>query len=130
MEKIMIGNETRERKNRVMALLLAMVLAFMCAGTTGCGMNSQKPLAEYWSADSEAAESLRNYVTKVTNKNDADNYIPVEDRIAVFDMDGTLTCETFYTYYDTMMFINYCLVDHPEKVSDELKAAAMEIKPG
>ncbi len=130
MEKIMIGNVIRERKNRVMALILAMVLAFICVGITGCGMNSQKPLAEYWSADSEAAESLRNYVTKVTNKNDADNYIPVEDRIAVFDMDGTLTCETFYTYYDTMMFINYCLVDHPEKVSDELKAAAMEIKPG
>lgn len=35
-------------------------------------------------------------------------------------MDGTLTCETYYTYYDTMMFIEYCLVDHPDEVSDEL----------
>lgn len=46
------------------------------------------------------------------------------DRIAVFDMDGTLTCETYYTYYDTMMFIEYCLVDHPDEVSDELKLVA------
>jgi hypothetical protein len=29
-----------------------------------------------------------------------------------------------------MMFINFCLTDHPERVSDELKAAAAEIMPG
>ena len=87
-------------------------------------------LREYWKEGSEPAESLRNYVTKITDKSDTANYIPKEDRIAVFDMDGTLTCETFYTYYDTMMFIKYCLEDHPERVSDELKAAAKEIKPG
>ena len=62
-------------------------------------------LSEYWSADSAAAEQLRAYVAKVTNPKDAENYIPKRDRIAVFDMDGTLTCETYYTYYDTMMFI-------------------------
>jgi phosphoserine phosphatase len=45
-------------------------------------------------------------------------------------MDGTLTCETYYTYYDTMMFIEYCLVDHPDEVSDELKQVAAAIQPG
>ena len=45
-------------------------------------------------------------------------------------MDGTLTCETYYTYYDTMMFIEYCLVDHPERVSEELKQVAASIRPG
>ncbi len=88
------------------------------------------PLSKYWSADSAAAKSLRKYVAKVTNAKDKANFIPVKDRIAVFDMDGTLTCETYFTYYDTMMFIEYCLKDHPDKVSDELKAAAQEIKPG
>ena len=39
-------------------------------------------------------------------------------------------CETYYTYFDTMMFIEYCLKDHPERVTDELKQAAIEIKPG
>lgn len=29
-----------------------------------------------------------------------------------------------------MMFINFCLEDHPERVSEELKNAAREIKPG
>lgn len=45
-------------------------------------------------------------------------------------MDGTLVCETYYTYYDTMMFIEFCLHDHPERVSDELKEIAAAIKPG
>ncbi len=96
------------------------------AGVTETG----KPLSVYWAADSSVAESLRNYVAMVTDPADEENFIPVRDRIAVFDMDGTLTCETFFTYYDTMMFIEYCLKDHPEKVSDELKKVASDIRPG
>ncbi len=92
--------------------------------------NDEQALTAYWSADSAAAQSLRDYVTKVTDEANANSFIPVKDRIAVFDMDGTLTCETFYTYYDTMMFIEYCLYDHPDQVSEELKQAAEEIKPG
>ena len=89
-----------------------------------------EPLTAYWTPDSEAAQSLRDYVTKVTDPENAANFIPEKDRIAVFDMDGTLACETYYTYYDTMMFIEYCLKDHPDKVSDELKEVAASIEPG
>ncbi len=88
------------------------------------------PLGNEWSYDSDAAKSLRRYVMRVTNPADKADFIPKKDRIAVFDMDGTLTCETYYTYYDTMMFIEYCLKDHPEKVSAELKKEAESIKPG
>lgn len=88
------------------------------------------PLSGYWSPDSPVAQSLRDYVAMVTDPADKENFIPEKDRIAVFDMDGTLTCETYYTYYDTMMFIEFCLHDHPERVSDELKEVAASIKPG
>ena len=93
------------------------------------------PLTEYWAAGSAAAEHLRSYVAKVTNADDPDNYIPEKDRIAVFDMDGTLTCETFFTYYDTMMFIDFCntRLDDSDYLSkeakDELKAVAESITP-
>ncbi len=113
-----------------MLLTFAMAAVIGLAGIAGCGKAEPAPLSEYWAADSAAAESLKSYVSKVTDEKDTENFIPAKDRIAVFDMDGTLTCETYYTYYDTMMFINYCLVDHPERVSDDLKAAAAEIKPG
>lgn len=88
------------------------------------------PLSKYWSEGSAVSQSLTDYVAKVTDPENAADFIPVKDRIAVFDMDGTLTCETFYTYYDTMMFIEYCLFDHPERVSDELKQVAASIQPG
>ena len=93
------------------------------------------PLTGYWTAGSAAAEHLRSYVAKVTNENDPENYIPPKDRIAVFDMDGTLTCETFFTYYDTMMFIDYCAtrLDSSDYLSkkdkDELKQVAASITP-
>jgi phosphoserine phosphatase len=112
------------------ALVLAVVLLVGFVAMAAYWNAGNSALSQYWAKDSEAAESLVAYVKKVTNKNDTANYIPEKDRIAVFDMDGTLTCETFYTYYDTMMFINFCLIDHPERVTDELKAAAQEIQPG
>lgn len=82
-----------------------------------------------WDPSSKAMQSLVEFVSASVDEN-SKSYIPVKDRIAVFDMDGTLTCETFFTYYDTCMFISYCLEDHPEKVSDDLKQAALELKPG
>ena len=109
----------------LVAALTAGVIAIVCAKKPNA-----KALTEYWTADSSVAQSLRDYVSKVTDEKDDANFIPVKDRIAVFDMDGTLTCETYYTYYDTMMFIEYCLTDHPERVSDELKQVAASIKPG
>ncbi len=115
---------------RILSMLQVLLILVCFTSLVGCGAQKTKSLSQYWATDSEAAQSLEAYVKKVTNKKDNENFIPEEDRIAVFDMDGTLTCETYYTYYDTMMFINYCLEDHPERVSDELKAAAQEIKPG
>ena len=82
-----------------------------------------------WDPEAPAMQSLVEFVTASVDEK-SEGFIPVKDRIAVFDMDGTLTCETFFTYYDTCMFISYCLEDHPDKVSDELKEAALEIKPG
>ena len=117
-----------------MILCLALVVLYVSAlGAKSSGAKQQPTGAEAelksWSADSAARDSLVAYVEAVTEEGGAD-YIPARDRIAVFDMDGTLTCETYYTYYDTMMFIEYCLVDHPERVSDELKEIAASIKPG
>ena len=83
----------------------------------------------YWDPNAPAMQSIIEFVKETTDET-SEGFIPEKDRIAVFDMDGTLTCETFFTYYDTCMFIDYCLKDHPERVSEELKEAAREIKPG
>ena len=121
-------------KKRMDAIIFALIFAFVLIPVVGivafAETADQKPLTTYWTADSSVAQSLREYVEKVTDPTDKENFIPQKDRIAVFDMDGTLTCETYYTYFDTMMFIEYCLHDHPDKVSDELKEVATSIEPG
>ena len=126
--------EKSQNTRRVVTLtfLVLAVLAGVVGFLVARQAEKQKvtPLTQYWTADSPVAQSIRDYVAKVTDPKDAANFIPVKDRIAVFDMDGTLTCETYYTYFDTMMFIEYCLVDHPERVSDELKEVAAAIRPG
>ena len=125
----------KEQHSTKTAVIVGLILvAVIAAAGIFAGLRSRKtesvPLSTYWAAESAVAQSLRDYVAKVTDPNDKASFIPAEDRIAVFDMDGTLTCETYYTYYDTMMFIEFCLNDHPERVSDELKQVAVSIKPG
>lgn len=110
-------------KKLTIVLLVVIILTSLAA----CG-GKETVKFEYWN-ECEALTTLTTYVAAVTDEKSAD-FIPEKDRIAVFDMDGTLVCETYYTYYDTMMFIEYCLVDHPEKVSEELKDVARSIAPG
>ena len=125
-----------KQMNKRTALIIGLILlAILLAAAAGILFHPKTetkaaPLTTYWTADSPAAQSLRDYVAQVTDPENEAGFIPEKDRIAVFDMDGTLTCETYYTYYDTMMFIEYCLVDHPERVSDEMKQVAASIKPG
>ena len=127
-------------RRKTTLIILGVVLLLVIAAVVGLYLSRQAilpeaapavtPLTGYWTEGSAPAQELRDFVAKITNPNDTENFIPEKDRIAVFDMDGTLTCETYYTYYDTMMFIEYCLNDHPERVSDELKEVAAAIQPG
>ncbi|MCR4605604.1 MAG: haloacid dehalogenase-like hydrolase [Eubacterium sp.] len=82
-------------------------------------------LTKYWSKDSATAKKLREYVETVTDKNNKD-YIPEDKRIVTFDMDGTLTCETYSIYFDTMMFWEYCQ-EHKDELSPEVLAKANEM---
>ena len=50
------------------------------------------------------------FVTDVTNKK-SKNFIPVEDRLAVFDMDGTFICESAPCYFEWMLYLERALND-------------------
>ena len=73
---------------------------------------SKKGNFKYWEKNSPAKQQLINYVKDVTDPKSA-NFIPVEDRIAVFDADGTLICETAPYYFDWMMYLN-SVIDNPK----------------
>ena len=65
---------------------------------------------KYWTKDAVAKQKLVEFVTDVTNKK-SKNFIPVEDRLAVFDMDGTFICESAPCYFEWMLYLERALHD-------------------
>ncbi len=82
-----------------------------------------------WTKDAVAVKELQEYVKVVTMEGGSD-YIEPLNRVAVFDLDGTLFCETDPTYFD------YCLLhyrvcedpDYRDKASDFEKEVARKIE--
>lgn len=82
---------------------------------------------KYWNQDSPALKELKAFVATVTDPN-CKGYVPPQDRIATFDVDGTLMCETAPYYFNWMLFFHRYLHDDsfiPEE-EDRKKAAEME----
>lgn len=65
---------------------------------------------EYWTEDSSVKKSIEEYVAMVTDP-DSDKFIPEEDRIVTFDLDGTLMGELYPCYFDWCMFVYRALHD-------------------
>lgn len=65
-----------------------------------------------WTENAPAKKALVSYIETVTDENSAD-YIPVENRIAVFDMDGTILCETDPYYFDHCLLV-YRVLEDPD----------------
>ena len=73
---------------------------------------------KYWAKNSVAQKKLVDFVTDVTNKK-SKNFIPVEDRLAVFDMDGTFICESAPCYFEWMLYLERALNDPDYTPSQE-----------
>ena len=82
---------------------------------------------KYWEKNSEAKNKLVKYVKNVTKRGSAD-YIPEDDRIAVFDMDGTLISETTPFYFEWMLYLDRIYNDPSFKPTPELLAHAEIVK--
>ena len=82
-----------------------------------------------WTENAPLKSELTAYMKAITDENSAD-FIPVENRIAVFDMDGTLCCETDPGYFDHKLLYHRVVedVDYKDKASDEEKETAEIIK--
>jgi len=63
-----------------------------------------------WADDAASKKALVDYVNDVTDKQSPD-FIPKKDRIAVFDLDGTLYCESDPTWFDFMLYKHRILED-------------------
>ncbi len=90
-------------------------------------VENEDPLS-LWNDDAPLKQELVSYVEAVTNESSAD-FIPAEDRVATFDFDGTLFCETDPNYFDYTMLV-YRVQEDPnykDKASDFEKRVASQI---
>lgn len=81
-----------------------------------------------WNNDAPAKQAIISYMKSITDENSLD-YIPVENRIAVFDLDGTLYCETDPNYFDHLLLAHRVLEDedYRDKASDFEKKVANDV---
>ncbi len=77
-----------------------------------------------WNHESKALSELVQYVAQATDESN-ENYVKPEDRIATFDMDGTILCEKAPVYVDYCLTMHRVL-DDPSYEADEESHDAME----
>ena len=83
---------------RLLALLMTFVMTVAMVAVPAFAEESGFVFSE-WNPDAPALKALIEYVEDVTNEA-SPNYIPEADRIATFDMDGTLCAELYPTYLE------------------------------
>ena len=86
----------------------------------------EKEFLTLWN-EVESKNILINYIKDITNEKSI-NYAPKEDRIAVFDFDGTLFQETDPMYTDYKIYMYRVLDDPDYNATDEQIQLANELK--
>ncbi|MCR5758630.1 MAG: haloacid dehalogenase-like hydrolase [Selenomonas sp.] len=123
-------------KKKIIAALMAG--AFVVGAFSAADAASREELAaihvqtaadfQYWQKNAPSKEALVNYVQDITNPK-SKNYIPPEDRIATFDLDGTLYCETAPYYFQEMMFLHRALEDKNYQATPAMVDIAKKVQP-
>ncbi|HCB93938.1 MAG TPA: haloacid dehalogenase-like hydrolase [Selenomonas sp.] len=123
-------------KKKLLMLLAAGCIAFAPAGTSDAATRQEVAAInvqtaadfQYWRADSPALKEITSFVEDAINPYSS-KYIPPEDRVATFDMDGTFYCETAPYYFQEMMFLYRALEDKSYTPDKQMVAFAETIKP-
>ena len=98
-------------------------------GLASCGNKAEEEYKFTAWNDCASLTNLKSLVTKVTKKG-SETYVDPADRVAVFDMDGTLYAELDPTYLEYAMFMHRCFDDPTYTAPAEVMAVAEEIKEG
>ena len=83
---------------------------------------------QYWNENSPTLQKIVNFVENAVNPLSF-GYIPPEDRIATFDMDGTFYCETAPLYFQETMFLYRATEDKNYTPDKKMRKFAEKVKP-
>lgn len=94
------------KRIKVIFLLIVFLI------TSSCSANKSKEnYLSSWNDNAVAKLELIEYVKNAVNK-DSKDFVPLDERVAVFDMDGTIFCETDPVYYEYMLLFQYVYDDY------------------
>ena len=111
----------QKKLSKIVSLFILVCLAISLV-SCGSAEKTGKYEFKYWN-ECSALNNLKDYVEDVTDEKSKD-FIPVADRIAVFDMDGTLYGELFPTYLEYLLFAYRALDDKNFQADEETKEVA------
>lgn len=80
-----------------------------------------------WDPDSPSLHTLVDFVAEVVNESGSE-YLPPADRIATFDMDGTIICEKAPVYVDYCLTMYRVLDDPAFSATEEERDAMQQIR--
>ena len=122
--------------NKKLIWVLAAILVISGATVlTSCSKDDDNktivtpPAKEYFTLwnQCEALTALQDYVKDVTDPASA-NFIPAEDRIATFDMDGTFVGELYPSYFEYNLLEYRALDDATYEAPKDVMETAQEIR--
>ena len=110
-------------KKAILCLGLGLLI---CSCAADGGKGGEK--FQSWNSTAKALTTLKDFVAASIDEKNA-NFIPKKDRLAVFDMDGTLYAELYPSYLEYQMYEYRVLVDetYKNKATEEQKVLANEI---
>ncbi len=125
-------------KKKILAAIMAGMMTIGVAFTTQTQAATRDEIAaikvetandfKYWNDNSPTKKKIIKFVEDALNPN-SKNYIPPENRIATFDMDGTFYCETAPLYFQETMFFYRVLEDESYQAPKKIINFAKKIKP-
>lgn len=127
MQRVMENKIQKSIKKLLAIVLCAAVLAGSGAFSFTSEAKGSATLS-YWEDTAPAKTQLQSYMAQITDKS-SPYYIPVSDRIAVFDLDGTLCCETDPVYFDHELLVYRVFGDpaYKDKATAFEKAVAAKV---
>ena len=103
---------------KLTAFLAAMVMTVALFAVPAFAEESGFVFSD-WNPDAPALKALIEYVEDVTDE-ESPNYIPPADRIATFDMDGTLCAELYPTYLEYYLLERRIFCDPTYQPDEEM----------
>ena len=91
-----------QKLKRLISGIMIFALMTLIACSAKAKQNNYLPS---WTESAVAKNKIFDYVKNVTDSKSLD-FIPENERIAVFDMDGTIICETDPVYYEYIMLFD------------------------